>query len=56
MGVTLTPLGALGVIQAPQDEPGSLPGISNASFGIGGSIGFAWAGTLVAEGTEASFH
>jgi hypothetical protein len=27
MGVTLTPLAALGVIQAPEDEPGSLPGI-----------------------------
>ena len=34
MGVTLTPLAALGVIQAPEDEPGSLPGISNAAFGI----------------------
>jgi predicted MFS family arabinose efflux permease len=56
MGVTLTPLAALGVIQAPQDEPGSLPGISNAAFGIGGSIGFAWAGTVVAEGTRATYH
>jgi predicted MFS family arabinose efflux permease len=56
MGVTLTPLAALGVIQAPEDEPGSLPGISNAAFGIGGSIGFAWAGTVVGEGTTASYH
>jgi predicted MFS family arabinose efflux permease len=56
MGVTLTPLAALGVIQAPEDEPGSLPGISNAAFGIGGSIGFAWAGTVVAEGTKATYH
>ena len=46
MGVALTPLAALGVIQAPEDEPGSLPGISNAAFGIGGSLGFAWAGRL----------
>jgi hypothetical protein len=50
MGVALTPLAALGVIQAPEDEPGSLPGISNAAFGIGGSLGFAWAGTVVGEG------
>jgi predicted MFS family arabinose efflux permease len=56
MGVALTPLAALGVLQAPEDEPGSLPGISNAAFGIGGSLGFAWAGTIVGEGTKASYH
>jgi MFS family permease len=56
MGVALTPLAALGVIQAPEDEPGSLPGISNAAFGIGGSLGFAWAGPVVGEGTKASYH
>jgi predicted MFS family arabinose efflux permease len=56
MGMALTPLAALGVIQAPEDEPGSLPGISNAAFGIGGSLGFAWAGTVVGEGTKASYH
>ena len=56
MGVTLTPLAALGVIQAPEDEPGSLPGICNAAFGIGGSLGFTWAGTVVGEGTRASYH
>ena len=55
-GVMLTPLAALGVIQAPADEPGSLPGICNASFGIGGSLGFTWAGTIVGEGTKASYH
>ena len=56
MGVTLTPLAALGVIQAPVDEPGSLPGICNAAFGIGGSLGFTWAGAIVGEGTKASYH
>jgi predicted MFS family arabinose efflux permease len=56
MGVALTPMSALGVIQAPEDEPGSLPGLSNAAYGIGGSIGFAWAGTVVGEGTAASYH
>jgi predicted MFS family arabinose efflux permease len=54
MGVTLTPLAALGVVQAPEDEPGSLPGISGAAFGVGGSLGFAWAGTIVAEDTKAA--
>jgi len=40
----------------PEDEPGSLPGICNASFGIGGSLGFTWAGTVIGEGTRASYH
>ncbi|MEB4211371.1 MFS transporter [Mycobacterium sp. 94-17] len=56
LGVALTPLSGLGVLQAPEDEPGSLPGIANASYGIGGSLGFAWAGTVVGSGTEASYH
>lgn len=56
LAVALTPLSALGVLQAPPDEPGSLPGISNASYGIGSSLGFAWAGTVVAEGTKTGFH
>lgn len=56
LGVTLTPLSALGVIQAPADEPGSLPGVSNASYGIGGSLGFAWAGPIVAQETRAGIE
>ena len=56
LAASLTPIAALGVIQAHKDEPGSLPGIANASFGIGGSIGFAWAGTVVAQGTKAGFE
>jgi predicted MFS family arabinose efflux permease len=56
MAASLTPIAALGVIQAPEDEPGSLPGIANASFGVGGSLGFAWAGTIVAQGTKAGFE
>ena len=56
LAVALTPMSALGVLQAPEDEPGSLPGISNASYGIGGSLGFAWAGTVVGEGSKASYH
>jgi len=54
--MALTPMMALGVIQAPEDEPGSLPGISNAAYGIGGSLGFAWAGTVVGAGTAGSYH
>ena len=30
--------------------------ICNAAFGIGGSLGFTWAGTIVAEGTKVSYH
>lgn len=56
LATCLTPLAALGVLQAPKEEPGSLPGIANAAFGIGGSIGFAWAGTVVAGGTKAGFQ
>jgi predicted MFS family arabinose efflux permease len=56
MGMAMTAMGILGVVQAPEDEPGSLPGISNAAYGIGSSLGFAWAGPLVGSGTEASFQ
>jgi MFS family permease len=56
LAIALTPMSALGVLQAPADEPGSLPGIANASYGIGGSLGFAWAGTVVGAGTTASYH
>jgi hypothetical protein len=42
--------------RAPPDQPGSLPGISNASFGIGGSLGFAWAGTVVAQGAKVGYQ
>jgi hypothetical protein len=36
--------------------PGSLPGLSNGAFGIGSSLGFAWAGPVVGQGTVAGFH
>jgi predicted MFS family arabinose efflux permease len=51
-----TALAVLGVVQAREDEPGSLPGLSNAAFGIGSSLGFAWAGPIVARGTPEAFH
>lgn len=56
MGMAMTAMGILGVVQAPEDEPGSLPGISNAAYGIGSSLGFAWAGPVVGSGTESSFQ
>lgn len=55
MGMAMTAMGILGVVQAPEDEPGSLPGISNAAYGIGSSLGFAWAGPIVGSGTTSSF-
>ena len=55
MGMAGTAMGILGVVQAPDDEPGSLPGLSNAAYGIGSSIGFAWAGPIVGSGTVGSF-
>jgi len=55
-GVLLTALSTLGVVQAPDEEPGSLPGIAGVAFGIGGSAGFAWAGPVVGTGTVSSFQ
>ena len=54
-GIAGTAMGILGVVQAPEDEPGSLPGISNAAYGIGSSLGFAWAGPVVGGGTASTF-
>jgi MFS family permease len=55
-GVVGTALAVLGVMQAPPNEPGSLPGLTNAAFGVGSSVGFAWAGPIVAQGTAAGFQ
>ncbi|MBS1691778.1 MAG: MFS transporter [Actinobacteria bacterium] len=52
----LTAMGTLGVLQASDEEPGALPGLANASYGIGASLGFAWAGPVVGSGTDASFQ
>ncbi|WP_059017418.1 MFS transporter [Mycobacterium sp. M26] len=54
--VILTPLGSLGVLQASEEEPGALPGIANASYGIGFSLGFAWAGPMIGSGTPSTFQ
>jgi len=55
-GLLLTSASGMGVVQAPDDAPGSLPGISNACFGIGASIGFAWAGPVVAQATVSGYR
>ncbi|MFT4128136.1 MAG: MFS transporter [Gordonia sp. (in: high G+C Gram-positive bacteria)] len=55
-GLMLTSASGMGVVQAPDEAPGSLPGISNACFGIGASIGFAWAGPIVGPGTADGYH
>ncbi len=54
--VLLTAMSSLGVLQASDEEPGALPGIANASYGIGASLGFAWAGPIVGSGTDATFQ
>ncbi|WP_431230946.1 MFS transporter [Mycolicibacterium psychrotolerans] len=54
--VILTPLSSLGVLQASDEAPGALPGIANASYGIGFTLGFAWAGPIVGSGTDSSFQ
>jgi predicted MFS family arabinose efflux permease len=56
MAMTMTAMSVLGVVQAPEHAPGSLPGISNAAFGVGSSLGFAWAGPIVGSGTHSSFN
>jgi MFS family permease len=55
-GVAGTPLAVLGVTQAPEDQAGSLPGLRNAAFGVGSSLGFAWAGPIVGQRTVAGFQ
>lgn len=52
----MTAMSSLGVLQASDEEPGALPGISNACYGIGSSLGFAWAGPIVGSGTDATFQ
>ncbi|WP_431237009.1 MFS transporter [Mycolicibacterium aichiense] len=54
--VILTPLSSLGVLQASDEAPGALPGIANASYGIGFTLGFAWAGPIVGSGTDSTFQ
>jgi predicted MFS family arabinose efflux permease len=55
-GALLTAVSTLGIVQAPDDEPGSLPGVTTVAFAVGGAVGFAWAGPVVGTGTVPSFQ
>ncbi|GAA2342006.1 MFS transporter [Saccharopolyspora halophila] len=61
-GYMLTALTGLAVALAPEDKPGSLPGLNGACFGIGASLGIAVAASAVtaASGggppTASAFH
>jgi predicted MFS family arabinose efflux permease len=46
-GYSLTALNGLAVESAPADQPGSLPGINGACFGVGASLGIAVAASVV---------
>jgi predicted MFS family arabinose efflux permease len=55
-GALLTAISTLGIVQAPDEEPGSLPGVTTVAFAVGGALGFAWAGPVVGTGTVSSFQ
>ncbi|MEA5455993.1 hypothetical protein SPF06_14755 [Sinomonas sp. JGH33] len=46
----------LAVLNAPEDAPGSLPGINGACFGLGASTGIAMVAPLVNLGTAAGYQ
>ncbi|GAB3297030.1 MFS transporter [Parasphingorhabdus pacifica] len=46
-GYMLTSLSGLAVALAPEDKPGSLPGLTGACFGIGASLGIAVPASVV---------
>ncbi|WP_116040381.1 MFS transporter [Amycolatopsis palatopharyngis] len=50
-GYSLTALNGLAVESAPPDQPGSLPGINGACFGVGASLGIAVAASVVNAAT-----
>ena len=43
----LTTVNGLGVILAPPEAPGSLPGLNGAAFGVGASLGIGLVAPLV---------
>ncbi|MGJ9462095.1 MFS transporter [Actinotignum sp. GS-2025g] len=46
-GMILTTVNGLGVILAPPEAPGSLPGLNGAAFGVGASLGIGLVAPLV---------
>lgn len=54
-GLALTTVNGLGVLLSPKEEPGILPGLNGAAFGIGASLGIAVVAPYVAQGTRDGF-
>ncbi len=54
-GLTLTTINGLGVLQSPKAEPGILPGLNGAMFGIGASLGIALVAPAVGLGTRGGY-
>jgi predicted MFS family arabinose efflux permease len=55
-GLTLTTINGLGVILAPKDAPGSLPGLNGACFAIGAGLGIALVAPLLSAGTFVAYQ
>ena len=54
-GLALTTTNGLGVLLSPKEEPGILPGVNGAAFGIGASLGIALVAPAVSAGTSGGF-
>ncbi|WP_324653321.1 MFS transporter [Georgenia sp. H159] len=54
-GMALTTVNGLGVLQSPKDEPGILPGLNGAMFGIGASLGISFVAPYVGRETSEGF-
>ncbi|MGO3320274.1 MAG: MFS transporter [Microbacterium gubbeenense] len=54
-GLALTTVNGLGVLLSPKAEPGILPGLNGAAFGIGASLGIAVVAPYVAQSTREGF-
>ncbi|GAA2585895.1 MFS transporter [Microbacterium binotii] len=54
-GLTLTTINGLGVLQSPKNEPGILPGLNGAMFGIGASLGITFVAPYVGQETTGGF-
>lgn len=54
-GMALTTANGLGVLLSPKEEPGILPGLNGAMFGIGAGLGIALVAPSVSMGTIGGF-
>ena len=53
-GMILTTINGLGVLLAPPEAPGSLPGLNGAAFGVGASLGIGLVAPFI--GTFAGYR